>query len=295
MGAMTESISKLDLLILDEVLGPVDRALAVLSGIRADVAAHGGSSVALAGLLVLAISQVEIALVDSSQYILRRNPWRMQFSELLVKRNELLSTELVRELLESHAERLVRNWAYGPADQLLRKFIGIAELPDTGLSEWSDRLSELRTRRNELLHQGPRQSGWDGTLAWVEAQELEACLADTTSFLTSVAGALRSRYPGHTRVAVLRRLWCHLFDSPIMRFDDFWHVDEENDKVIAMKATALVDQLSTSERIILGLWRAEFASDATLLRDFSMKLLDAERRRDLVTLIAALREIWLYG
>ena len=294
METMTESISKLDLLILDEVLEPMDRALAVLSGIRNDVRAHGGSSVALAGLLVLAISQVEIALVDSTRYILRRNPWRMEFSELRVKRNELLSTELARELLESHAERLVRNWAYGPTDQLLRRFIAVAELPESGWSEWSARLSGLRTRRNELLHQGPPQTGWHGTLTWVEAKDLEACLADTTSFLTSVADALRSRYPGHTRVAALRRLWSHLFDSPIMRFDDFWHFDEENDKVIAMKATALVDQLATSERIILGLWRAEFASDATLLRDFSMKSLDAERRRDLVTLIAALREIWLY-
>lgn len=64
--------------------------------------------------------------------------------------------------------------------------------------------------------------------------------------------------------------------------------------MLAFKDNPLVNQLATSERILLGLWRAEFAGDPSLLREFSMKRLDADRRRDLVTLIAALREIWLY-
>lgn len=295
MTTVTESIVKLDLLILDEALEPTNGALAVLSDIQTEVQMHGGSSVALGGLLVLAVSQVEIALIDSLRYILRRNPWRMEFSELRVTRDEALSTELARELLESHAEQLVRDWAYGSKDHLLQRFISVAELPSSGFSEWASRLCALRNRRNELVHQKPRQRGSHGPRIWVDVQELGTCLADTKSLLTSVADSLRTRYAGYTRVAALRRLWSYLFDSPIMRFDDFWHVDEETDKVFAIKTNPLVDQLSTSERVLLGLWRAEFAGDASLLRHFSMKSLDADRRRDLVTLIAALREIWLYG
>lgn len=114
---MTESTPKLDLLILSELLEPTVRALDVLREIRTDVQSHGGNPLGFAGLFVLAISQVEIALVDSIQYILRRNPWRMNFAELKIKREDLLSTELARDLLEKHAERLARSWAYGPTHQ----------------------------------------------------------------------------------------------------------------------------------------------------------------------------------
>ena len=70
--------------------------------------------------------------------------------------------------------------------------------------------------------------------------------------------------------------------------------DPELDRVVAIKADAPVGRLASSERILLGLWQAEFASDASLLREFNMKRLDNRRRRDVVTLIAAHRDIWLY-
>lgn len=291
---MTETGPELDLLILGELLEPTDRALEVLADIRTDMQTHGSSPLGLAGLFVLGISQAEIALVDSTLYILRRNPWRMNFSELKIKRDDLLSTELTRDLLEKHAEHLTKSWAYGPADQLVRRFLAVAGIDDTGLAKSADCLSPLRQRRNELLHQGPRCSDWRGTRTWVTAKELATCLDNTERFLTGVSDALRRRYQGYTRVAALKRLWSYLFDSPIMNFDDFWHVDEDEDKVLAFKDSSLVGQLATSERILLGVWRAEFAGDPSLLREFSMKLLGADRRRDLVTLIAALREIWLY-
>jgi len=126
---MTETAPKLDLLIIGELLEPVDRALDVLADIRTDMQSHGSSPLGLAGLFVLAISHAEIALVDSTLYILRRNPWRMNFSELKIKRDDLLSTELTRDLLEEHAEHLARSWAYGPVDQLLRRL-----MPNVGRS-----------------------------------------------------------------------------------------------------------------------------------------------------------------
>jgi len=291
---MMEDAPKLDLLILGELLEPTDRALEVLADIRTDMQTHGSSPLGLAGLFVLAISQAEIALVDSTLYILGRNPWRMNFSKLEIKRDDLLSTELTRDLLEKHAENLVRSWAYGPGDQLVRRFLTVAGIDDTRLATSADCLSPFRKRRNELLHQGPHDSGWRGTRNWITGEELATCLSNTEGFLTAVSEELRRRYEGYTRVAALKRLWSYLFDSPIMDFDEFWHVDDGEDKVLAFKDNPLVDQLSTSERILLGLWRAEFAGDPSLLREFSMKRLDADRRRDLVTLIAALREIWLY-
>jgi len=294
LSTMTGLPSKLDLLILEQAIAPVERALAVLSDIDTEVEAHGGTPVALGGLLVLAISQVEVAMADTIRYVLKRNPWKMEFSEIRLKRAQLLSTEFTREVLEEHAEQLVRKWSYGATDRLLSRFIQVAELPGDGLTLWSERLGALRLRRNTLLHQGPRDSGRDRPLAWADVPEVVSCVEDMTSFLSTAREELQARYSRHTRVAALRNLWSYLFDSPIMIFDDFWLMDQEGDRVIAMKSDAPIESLATSERILLGFWRAEFAGDASLLKSFSMKLLDKQRRRDLVTLIAALRDIWLY-
>jgi hypothetical protein len=79
-----------------------------------------------------------------------------------------------------------------------------------------------------------------------------------------------------------------------MQFDRFWIVDQEGDQVVGAAADAPVDDLAASERMILGLWQAEFNGNASLLADFSMKHLTPERQRDLITLVAALRDIWVY-
>jgi hypothetical protein len=79
-----------------------------------------------------------------------------------------------------------------------------------------------------------------------------------------------------------------------MKFERFWIVDEQNDQVIGIAANAPISSLASSERMILGLWQAEFGGQASLLKDFNMKHLTPHRQRDVITLVAALRDVWVY-
>src|SRR5262249_49495252 len=158
------------------------------------------------------------------------------------------------------------------------------------LAARADDVARIRERRNEVLH--GRRDDHDPTKtlrAWPTLSEASACVNIVNTVASELRAALRARFASHTRVHALRTLWDYLWGaSPLMPFDDFWVVDEEKGRVVATKEPKIIGQLSGSERMLLGVWRAEFNSDTSLLeRRFSMKHLDAERRRDLVTLLAA--------
>ena len=285
---------KLDLLILEQLLGPTNGAASLLAEMREEIASTRRARVVTAALFALAVSQVETALVETLGYVLRRNPWKMEFSEIQSKRADVLSVELVRELLESHADELVRKWSYGSKEALFDRFVGVLELPTSTLADSKAKLTSLRDQRNRILHTGLGASNSDTQTAWVSCAETLDCIDVCLLFLAGVSAALRERYSSHTRVAALRRLWSHLFESPVMQFDRFWVVDEQKDQVIGIAVDAPINNLASSERMILGLWQAEFGSQTSLLKDFNMKHLTPHRQRDVVTLVAALRDIWVY-
>ena len=276
----------LDLLILEEVLKPVETALHVLDGISDELKIKSHSSVVYSGLYVLSIGQIEIAVVDTLVYILKRNPWKMNFDKFEFKREKLLGTELTRELLESRVNKLVHDWNYKGPVVLMKRFFAMSDLPEKRFESDTAIIKKLREKRNGILHKGKNE--------WVSREETCKAVDDVLRILNNIYKGLTTRYARFTRIAALRRLWSYLFNSPIMKFDDYWVIDAENDRIIGFKDTPLINQLATSERILLGLWRAEFASDSSLLSEFHMKSLDQRRRQDLVTLIAALRDLWLY-
>lgn len=286
---------KLDLLILGQMLEPSERVVSLLAEMHDELISDRQGPAAIAGSFALAVSQVETALADTLRYVLRRNPWKMDFGEIQAKRADMLAVELVRELLESYADALVRKWSYGSKESLFDRFLAVVQLPNSTLADRSASFTALRHRRNVILHEAPQGPGTGGGQKdWVSQADALDCVHQCSLFLVDVSTAIRDRYSSYTRVAALRRLWSHLFHSPIMQFEKYWIIDEQEDQIIGMTADAPVGDLASSERMILGLWQAEFNGRTSLLSDFNMKHLTPDRQRDVITLVAALRDIWVY-
>ena len=112
----------------------------------------------------------------------------------------------------------------------------------------------------------------------MKATELAEAVDSIRECIGAVDGAVVSKYGGYTKIAALRRLWDYLFDSPLMKFDDYWGVNEERDKVTHLKKPDYEGQLSSSEKVFLGVWRAHFNSDTEHLSELHMRRLDDRRR-----------------
>ena len=243
-----------------------------------------------AGLYVLAYSQVEGALTGTLEYYLCRNPWKLKFDKLEVKRQELLEVQLTRELLEDRARAYVKRLNYQPVKQLLIKFAETLDLDANVIAPWADDLEAFNVKRNEVVHGGPLQTDhYEPSDSKVPSyEETVNAVSRCRQIVLSLEDQLNRTYSSHTSVAALRRLWTDLFDSPIMKFEDFWLVDEEQDSVSVNEDAALA-HISSSERLLVGLWKSEFNRHP--IGPLFMKSLDGRRQKDLVALIAAFRYI----
>ncbi len=283
----------LDLVIYEQLSQPLNKAVQVIESIIAHAASDSCSKLVEEGLYVRAFAQVECAIVDTLAYVAQRKPFRLEFKELTISRDKLLNNELTRELIDDYVNELRRKWTFKSIRDQIMSLCKMLQLDFDTLSEVLPGVEGISLARNNILHYQPQDNnGNDSDNAMIVDFAKDMSLLK--SFIFVLLGEIKRVYGEHGHVAALQRLWSYLFQSPIMRFEDYWIIDKEKDRVVGSKTPNFITSLCTSEKILLGIWRAEFNSDAELLSNFHMKSLVGKARRDLFTLLAALRDIWLY-
>ncbi len=66
------------------------------------------------------------------------------------------------------------------------------------------------------------------------------------------------KYGHYTTSAVLKSLWEYLFQSPVMRFEDYWETEDSLGLVRYKRPDGDERQLSSSERMFLQVWLNHF-------------------------------------
>ena len=283
----------LDLVIYDQLSRPLNKASDVIKSIITLSESDECNRLVQEGLYVRAFAQVECAIVDTLAYYAHRNPSKLEFKDLTISRDTLLSNELTREIIDDHINDLRKKWTFQSIRNQVRSLCKMLDLNFEKFSDIMPKVEDISKVRNTILHYQPQddtKSGKDATVVADFSRDLNLLKL----FVNELFTELRRVYGNHGHVAALKRLWQYLFKSPIMQFDDYWRVDKEKDRVVGSKTPKYIDSLCTAEKILLGIWRAEFNGDAELLRNFHMKSIVGDARNDMFTLFAALRDIWLY-
>jgi hypothetical protein len=291
-------IDQLDLIIVDKLRCPGERAREVLNEIQEDLDSYSLQGVTLGGLFVLAYSQVEGAVADTYEYYLCSNPWKLELDRIQVSRDELFEFAFTRDLLKRHIQDRVKRLTYEPIERFIEKFSNTLALDSNRIRECGPTLKKLSTRRNEIVHGSPlpvQSKTTSEPPKWPDNAEISDAISKCSDTILTIENEINRVYRSHTYLAALRNIWAHLFNSPIMRFDDFWVIDTSSDAVVAVKANIPPKHISSSERMIFGLWLAAFNGDVSALRDFDVGRLDSRRQQDLVNLLAILRDIRVDG
>jgi hypothetical protein len=162
----------------------------------------------------------------------------------------------------------------------------------TGEQALLERIQEIKATRNLLLHNnlvfnefyadqaGPRRR-WDRDRhdrLLVDHEYVAISVATIVELLEKCADRLLEKYASYTKIRANRTLWAYLFDSPIMSYDEFWDVDETRDAIVAMKTNSHESALASSEKVMLGLWRAHFNGSGEYLARLNMRSLDRRHR-----------------
>ncbi|WP_320046798.1 hypothetical protein [uncultured Ilyobacter sp.] len=292
-----------NLLILKNLLGPVDTVATALSEIASAAEDPNVVDVVRQGLFILAVARVETVLSDTLKYYLSVIPQKISKESLSVTKDEFLAHRF--DLIDFQIEKFLHSLFYKPIDDVLGYFCSTLSL-EADPSALSAPLHEIKATRNVLLHNNlvsnsayleaageSRRANKQGEKLEITQSYLKDSLDTLLSFVAEVDRLISSKYMDYTKLAAIRRLWDFTFKSQVMPFDDFWCVDEKADNISSRKKGKYEDGLSSSETIFLSVWRAHFSGYAPDLKPITMYTLDDDHQAKLLYLLSVFRHFWI--
>jgi len=260
------------LLILKRLLDPSLQAQNTVEEIKNKLPTTESESIELKGVFVFLVSALETMLTDTHVYFLQAFPEAFDFKDAKFSKDEILACTLPADLIERQIEKNAITLAYGSFPDLLKAFTKSLGIAEPALDQATvDRVIEIKETRNILLHNklvtnrlyisraGPfRRSEDEGRKLPLTAEYVNSACESVSALIEDLQIRMRAKYSEYTRIAAFRRLWDFLFCSPLLKFDDYWRLDEEKDQISSLKQSDREHHLSSSEQSFLAVWRMHF-------------------------------------
>ena len=278
------------LLVMRKLVRPLEQTEAEVAKLTTRLqSADDMDTVLLQGLAVLGLSYLETGLADCLRYYLQHFPQKLKAEELKFTKDVFIQEQF--ELLEHAIDNFLQNAAYKNFEDYLGLATDVlsiqAAIPAATLSS----MREFRARRNLLLHAalevndrylasaGPLENPpRRGARLDMKRDYVVKALGAVADLLATIRTTLEVKYQSYTKIRAARDLWAFLFQSPVMRFEDFWHLDEAKDKIFAYKKVEHESALSGTEQLMLALWRSHFGGRDQIVQGFHMRRFDDTRR-----------------
>lgn len=294
------------LLTCQQLLRPVIVAQTKLSEIRAQSPSDHGANLFREGLFVLAVSTVEYMLVDVLAALLRKIPSKLTEKSFAISRDTFLDPE--SDLLEDQIQRYLMELSYKRLDEFIDAFCGRLSINLAGYrAEYGELLQELKESRNLLLHNDLRVNAIYLAKAGKKArakridEKLEIdplYFASSLLVLDKLCSACQmeilAKYSSYTKAKAIRELWNYIFQTPVLKFDDYWEEDVVEDSV-RLKVADFGVRMSGAEEMFLGIWLSHYnGSGCRHLQDFSMLRLDESNQSKMLWLLKVFKEFRVY-
>ncbi len=139
---------------------------------------------------------------------------------------------------------------------------------------------------------GPKRRGKIGNKINIDSQYFLKSIQIIDEVLLDLQRLLTDKYINYTRIKVFRELWEYFFSSPILKFDDWWEIDELQDKITGWKENDYYNMASSGEKILINLWNENvdappypWTPEGWQKKGLVVHLLDSETREKVVFLI----------
>ena len=239
------------------------------------------------GFFVLSVATFEVTLGQVLRYYLRWFPQKLPEKQL-----NMGDGILAEDILDSLIDNYLMGLSFKSKQDLLHTTLDLLSIDDKPIpDDLGAAFLETTERRNLLLHNGlvvndryrerlgiVTSEPHSGTALKIDDTYLGKSLQAHRALLETLESRLRSKYSERTYLAAVRSLWEFTFHTPLAWFDNWWVVDEDKDRIVAIKPDprrlrSMISSLSHSERMYMGMWLAQFTGTAKYLDRFSMSTL----------------------
>ncbi|MCK4311182.1 MAG: hypothetical protein KAW88_00425 [Candidatus Cloacimonetes bacterium] len=304
-------MKNLNLLVISKLIEPLSNAKNNLEVIRTKT--KNSDPVILNGLFTMCLAYFEYSLSDTLSYYLKCFPQKLDFRTLnfsnidqsFMKSNLSFSKEDIfnTDLIELEIEKKIDALNYSSIQNYMKNIFSIFSINVDDTDLLLDKLIEFKETRNILIHNnliinykylektGSIKRGKLGETLKIDSDYIDGCLDYLSKMINLIIDKLKQKYKDFTRLKVLEDLWNYMFKSPVMKFDDYWQLDKKNDRIICMTRTEDKYELSSGETMLLSVWRAHYAGNSSMIKNFSMYNLDNRNQKKLLYFLSILNFI----
>jgi hypothetical protein len=261
------------------------------------------------GLFVMITSLFEDTVRQIMRVIL------ISFPEKLRIKSCTISKDQVCNVADKGVEIIIDNELYslfheGMKEQLDYLFYIISNIKKTDLSDEISciiaKCCDISLYRNSIVHNGGKPTNellMNTTAYKIDPKKRDfdrGIYKDFVNDYLYLFSVLDSEIQKHfeihkenTRVEQLRELWYGCFNSPIMKFEDYWKIDLEKDLISDIKYCEYENSISSSEEVLLSIWRHQFY-DAVKTKEFLLCSINYEIISDLYEGLSKTQFYYMY-
>lgn len=287
------------LLTKTELLVPIKQALNRIEKIRQRKASND-DPIILEGLFVLAVASFENSINDTLRIFFKHIPQKLSIKNESLSKEDLLSNNL----LEIISERKVLALSYKNLKDWLKYFFEISSLEEDNFftSDYFLKLQEIKASRNLLLHNNLitnsmylesagdyKRANYIGSQLEIDQVYLYDSIITIRAILNDFRTRLLNKYDNYTRIQAIKNLWSYTFSTPVLKFENEWELDPQNDCIAFYKEeTSQRGSLSTSEQMFLDIWIAHVKGMSRIELESSFYHLDNTNKRKLGYLVSVI-------
>lgn len=152
------------------------------------------------------------------------------------------------------------------------------------------KLSEISLYRNALIHNGGRVSieinekvkyfkPKNTKNLNFDSDTIKLFIDEYKKFFTNLNIEIKNTFSSFESLSVIDKtkiLWEETFSSPILQFEDYWEIDNKRDLIIGIKFPVIENNISSSEKVLLSIWRHQF-DDTIKTVDFLLCSVDYDK------------------
>ena len=297
---------------IDHLLHSLNSGLKEVEGIKfaaVDIATNvnpkSSQKTLFCGLCVMHQAKIEDVITELCKMILFAFPEKLP-KDSSVKVKQIIDQQdwfKVRQIL---IEREIKEKFYAPFSQQVAYLMDLLnEKPAPEIQECIDNLQEVAATRNIIVHSAGKVNSQYLELSGIKARVNEIgkdVPVDIDYLNTSCEVAKRfiewlivitnDKFKEYTKSKLIRDAWNACFDSPILKFEDWWYIDK-NGEIIGFRAdNTYWEVASSTEKTKLSVFAKCYTGRTLYPEDMHFYSLDTSNLSRVSELILAIRFIF---
>ncbi|WP_425659578.1 hypothetical protein [Tenacibaculum ascidiaceicola] len=255
------------LLLKKELINPIEQALDRIEKIR-QRKMNNEDSIILEGLFALGVASFEHSIIDTLRTLLNYIPDKLDVKSESISKQQLIDGNPLEQAIENK----VNSVSYKNLPDIISYFTKISGIPENIVTE--DELAdliEIKATRNLLIHNNLIVNSFYKETAGAKARQgqgnrhrlvinqdyLFESLVIMRSVLRKFKRELNLKYKDFTKIKAMKSLFAYIFQTPVMKFENEFDVDEDRDVISNLKPeTSMKGNLSSSETLFYNIWVA---------------------------------------